>query len=93
MVAEAVLENNVNPEEETFGKDFVCMDLGGEKKMPTLKLYPEISKNIPMITMNCHSGLEESMRKEVLSLRTSKIFMKSLSLRMSIRLRPTNRFF
>ena len=33
-----------NPEEETFGKDFVCMDLGGEKKTPTLKLYPEISK-------------------------------------------------
>lgn len=44
MVAEAVLENNVNPEEETFGKDFVRMDLGGEKKTPTLKLYPEISK-------------------------------------------------
>ena len=44
MVAEDVLENNVNPEEETLGKDFVCMDLGGEKKTPTLKLYPEISK-------------------------------------------------
>lgn len=64
MVAEAVLENNVNPEEETFGKDFVRMDFGGEKKTPTLKLYPEISKNIPVITMNCHSGSEESMRKK-----------------------------
>ena len=44
MVAKDVLENNVNPEEETFGKDFGCMELGGEKKTPTLKLYPEISK-------------------------------------------------
>lgn len=44
MIAEDVLVNNVNPEEETSGKDFVCMDLDEEKKTPTLKLYPEISR-------------------------------------------------
>lgn len=63
MVAKAILENNVNPEEETFGKDFVRMDLGGEKDADA-EIVSGNLKNIPVITMNCHSGSEESMRKK-----------------------------